>query len=452
MLAVSSVSMGLIRGAYSVLAGVLVLVVLGVSGAPADALVRLFEPKPVLAELAAPAPSTITSEGVDAAIGEALTGGALGPDVSAFVVSASDGRPLFDRQAQTPRIPASSVKILTAVGVLSTLGPDHTLTTAVRRDATTLFVVGAGDPSLRGSAEDVGIGPTLENLARRTAQSLKQLGDTGPFTLAADISLFSGPDLAEGWNRADVADCYVRPVVALMTSVPPAGACRPQMEPQMVALETFGDYLQQAGVQIVGRPVTEAAPPEATPVAHVTSPPMSALVEAMMLDSDNTGAELLAHLAGVAAVGEGSFVGGSTATLQALTDLGIGVEGLVLDDASGMSELNQVTMTSIVGALQAAGSPDHRTTLWPTIAGLPAAGFDGTLASRFGAQSSIAGRGEVRAKTGTLTGISALAGQVITDSGELLTFAFVSNSTTNTTAARAQLDEAAADLAACGCN
>lgn len=438
------------RGARIAVAGAILAAVSLTSAAHAQTGVRTFQADPLLPELSAVAAQPVTPQGVSEAIGSTLEGGALGTEVSAVVVAADDAI-LFDRAGQVPRVPASATKILTAVGVLTALGPDHRLTTEVVKNENSLVVVGAGDPSLRSSRDDPGIGPTLENLAQRTARELQAGGAVGPFDLVADISAFTGPQLATGWSRADVTECYVRPVVALMASVPPAGACQPGVEPQIAALNDFAEYLQQAGIEVTGNLTTGTAEAQAVPIASVTSPPMSALVEAIMLDSDNTGAEMLAHLAGLAASGEGSFAGGAEATLQAMSGLGIDIEGVRLDDASGMSELNQVTMSSVVGALQAASAPDHRPTLWPVIAGLPAAGFDGTLASRFGSGDTIAGRGEVRAKTGTLTGISALAGQVITEQGELLTFAFVSNSTSNTTAARAQLDEAAAQLAECGC-
>jgi serine-type D-Ala-D-Ala carboxypeptidase/endopeptidase (penicillin-binding protein 4) len=412
---------------------------------------RVLEPYALLTSLDSVESSPASADGVSLSIGDTLTGGALGRDVSALVVSGESGATLFDVAGDTPRIPASATKILTAVGVLTALGPDHRLHTRVVRDGKTLTLIGSGDPSLRDDLSQPTIGPTLQNLAQRTAAVLRSEGASGPFDLAADISAFSGPQLAQGWNRADVSACYVRPVVPLMASVPPAGACQPGVEPQIAALAAFGDYLEQAGVATTGDVDTRTAAPTAVEIAKVTSPPMSALVEAMMLDSDNTGAEMLSHLAGGVVSGQPSFAGGAAATLQALSNLGVDVATVRLDDASGMSDLNQVTMASVVGALQAAGSAEHAATLWPLLAGLPAAGFDGTLASRFDSAAASAGRGDVRAKTGTLTGTSALAGRVVTDSGELLTFAFVSNSTTNTSAARAQLDRAAAELAECGC-
>jgi serine-type D-Ala-D-Ala carboxypeptidase/endopeptidase (penicillin-binding protein 4) len=59
--------------------------------------------------------------------------------------------------------------------------------------------------------------------------------------------------------------------------------------------------------------------------------------------------------------------------------------------------------------------------------------------------------GFVRAKTGTLIGVATLAGTVVDRDSRLLAFAFMSDGTSDTDAARAALDRAATALAACGC-
>jgi D-alanyl-D-alanine carboxypeptidase/D-alanyl-D-alanine-endopeptidase (penicillin-binding protein 4) len=84
------------------------------------------------------------------------------------------------------------------------------------------------------------------------------------------------------------------------------------------------------------------------------------------------------------------------------------------------------------------------------VTGLPVAAYDGSLEERF---DTSTGRGWVRAKTGTLTGTSALAGVVTDARGRALVFAFISNHIplAGTLDARAALDRLAADLAACRC-
>lgn len=395
-----------------------------------------------------------TAAGVSAAVGSLLSGGALGSQVGAVVADAVTGEVLYAQSDAAGRVPASTTKILTAAAALQQFGPDHTLRTrVVLQGDGQVVIVGAGDPSLRADRDDPGIGPTLENLAQLTASSLGEQARTAPVSIAVDTSLFQGPELATGWGSGDVSSCYVRPVVALMTTVPPAGACRPGTAPEFAAAQDFAEFLTSAGVAVADTPPQRVlVAPEATVLAEVISPPMAALVEQMMLDSDNTGAEMLAHLLGGAALGDASFSGGARATVEAVTALGVTVEGLVLDDGSGMSEDNRIAPATIAGVLQAATSAEHAGQMWALNSGLPAAGFDGTLAQRFSADIAGGGRGDVRAKTGTLTGVSALAGQVVTESGQLLHFVFLADDTGPTAAARAQLDRAAAALAECGCS
>ncbi len=99
--------------------------------------------------------------------------------------------------------------------------------------------------------------------------------------------------------------------------------------------------------------------------------------------------------------------------------------------------------------LQLAASADHPE-LRPVVTGLPVAGFDGSLLQRF---DRSRGRGWVHAKTGTLTGTSALAGLVTDARGRALVFAFVSNRIPliGTLDARAALDRLATALADCPC-
>ena len=87
------------------------------------------------------------------------------------------------------------------------------------------------------------------------------------------------------------------------------------------------------------------------------------------------------------------------------------------------------------------------------LSGLPVAGFDGTLARRYRHRPVAAGRRAVRAKTGTLLGVSALAGLVRTADGRLLAFDLTADAVPlgATRAAERALDRLAAALASCGC-
>ena len=88
----------------------------------------------------------------------------------------------------------------------------------------------------------------------------------------------------------------------------------------------------------------------------------------------------------------------------------------------------------------------------PVLTGMPVAGFSGSLTFRFDS-GDPAGLGDVRAKTGTLTGVHGLAGTVTTTDGVVLGFVAIADKVKvpNTLEARARIDELAASLAACEC-
>ena len=89
----------------------------------------------------------------------------------------------------------------------------------------------------------------------------------------------------------------------------------------------------------------------------------------------------------------------------------------------------------------------------PLVTGLPVAALTGTLVDRFdGSNRARAAQGLVRAKTGSLTGTSSLAGTVVDADGRLLVFAVLADAVRGTASARSALDEVAAELARCGCS
>jgi len=124
-----------------------------------------------------------------------------------------------------------------------------------------------------------------------------------------------------------------------------------------------------------------------------------------------------------------------------------------LVDGSGLSRDDRVTPAGIAALLSAVADPGAGGRLGPVLSGLPVAGFDGTLADRYRAGPASVAAGSVRAKTGTLSGVSALAGLVRTRDGRLLAFDLTADAVppgANRDAEQA-LDRLAAALASCGC-
>src|SRR5207249_12149526 len=115
---------------------------------------------------------------------------------------------------------------------------------------------------------------------------------------------------------------------------------------------------------------------------------------------------------------------------------------------SGLSRRDRVPAAVLAEVLALDTAPGHPE-LRAAVTGLPVAGFSGTLGGRFGNGSAAQAAGVIRAKTGTLTGVSSLAGMATDADGRVLVFAFMTEDATDTAAARAGLDRLAAAVAAC---
>ena len=383
-----------------------------------------------------------TAAGVRRALAGALKDPGLGTRLAASVVDTATGAPLLQLGATGPVTPASTAKIATAVAVLSVLAPDQRITTQVVQGAPgDVVLVGAGDPTLSGAHADHGF-PTPARLSDLAAQ----LRTTAVRRVVVDDGLFTGPRLGPGWKPGYVTSGDVAPVSALAVDGGRQSLTKNQPRVADPALEAGRQLAALLRVKPVVRGV---APAGAVVLAHVDSPTVSELVESMLTRSDNDLAEALGRQLALASKQPASFVGAAAATRTVLTPL---LGGLTVDlrDASGLSPLNRVVPAALTRLLAAVGR-DPR--FAPVLSGLPVAGFDGTLAKRFRTAPTSSAAGEVRAKTGTLDGVSALAGLVRTRSGHLLAFDLTADGVpvTGTATAQAALDRLAAALAACGC-
>jgi D-alanyl-D-alanine carboxypeptidase/D-alanyl-D-alanine-endopeptidase (penicillin-binding protein 4) len=210
--------------------------------------------------------------------------------------------------------------------------------------------------------------------------------------------------------------------------------------------------LRAAGITVTGTVTRAAASTTAEELASVSSPSVADLVERMLTESDNDLAEALAHLTGAAAGFTASFEGGEAAARATVDALGVPSTGLRLLDGSGLARDNLVPAATVAGVLTAAvddapPAGSREGVLWPVASGLPVAGVTGTLAERFVLPVTRPGRGAVRAKTGTLTGVAALAGLAVAPDGRLLAFAFLADAVPgDPLAAQAALDRAATAL------
>jgi len=411
-----------------------------------------------------------TNSGLQSALAAPLSAAALGPQVSAVVTDPATGRVLWSQNPGQPSTPASTTKLVTAAAALAALGPGARFTTKVVRGATqsSVILVGGGDPTLAVHPFPAGQYPrpaTLAGLAETTARALKAQGHR-TVSLGYDDDLYTGPGLAPGWPAAYVSTGNVTPISALevdqgrLTAAgEPEDGDNPYnlrartTDPAGMAAQSFAALLEADGIHVTGTPAEHEARPNAETLASTDSPPLSAIVQQMLQESNNVIAENLARQVAIKNHRPASYSGAAAAVTKELSDLGISTSGLHLVDGSGLSPQDKIAPATLVTTLQVATTHSKIRAL---LAGLPVAGFSGTLSAGQSVFAGIGGPalGSVRAKTGNLDTVATLAGLATDRAGRTLAFAFMADKIPAagmlSTAAKA-IDDAAAALANCGC-
>ncbi len=357
------------------------------------------------------APAGLDVAGLAAALATpALGAGAAG----AAVVDVETGQLLLDLDAGSARTPASVAKLATAAAVLHAVGPAHRLATTVVAGAAPgeVVLVGGGDASLTtrpSRPSELPQRAALTALADATAAAVR--GDGGSVTVTVDDSLFTGPAVSPDWRSSYVPSGEVSPVSALSVDagrVSPGSLAR-SPDPALAAGADLARLLRRRGLDVAPGVARAAAPTAARELARVESPTVAELVELTLRTSDDDLAEALARVAALGMARPASFAGGQEGVTAALGELGVPVDGVVVLDGSGLARGSRIPPLTLAGLLRLAAdgsSPE----LAALVDGLPVAGFTGTLEQRYLDDRSGGGAGLVRAKTGTLTGVSAIAG------------------------------------------
>ena len=413
---------------------------------------RLASPQPV----GSSAPDPELTEALDAVV-------AFSPPDTCLSVWIG-GRPAYQHEATTPVAPASTEKLITATVALDQLGPDLRFQTRVVAAAVPADGVVAGDLTLVGGGD-----PTIltdaYRLVRRigTDQPATSLDALADRVVAAGVRRVTGR-VAGDESRYDQArtgpswpDRYVRqnqagPLSALAVDdgyvlrFPAPDDYAPVVrersaDPAGDAARLLTERLVSRGVQVDGALFSGAgvAPAGAVEVAELASAPLRELVGHMLLASDNETAELLTKELGRRSGGGGTTEAGAALIERRAAELKIRTGGSDVVDGSGLDPANRVTCDEVVSVLDASGGPAG--SLGPS---LPVAGRSGTLATRF---RGSAAEGRLRAKTGSLSDVTALAGFVDLPEGGTATFAYVANGKPIDAAARAAQDHLATVLA-----
>jgi serine-type D-Ala-D-Ala carboxypeptidase/endopeptidase (penicillin-binding protein 4) len=378
------------------------------------------------------------------------------PNLGAFtgrITDAATGEQLWAKGADVPMQPASVTKVLTTSAALLGLDREARLTTKVTasdRRPGLVVLEGGGDPTL--SAAPAGQDTWYRDAARISdlADQVRRSG-TKVTTVQVDISAYSGPTMAPGWDPLDIDGGDIAPMEAVMLD---GGRTQPVSVDSNRSRTPALDAGRALAVALRVDPATVTVLPSAfnggEEIASVQSPPLLERLREMMNNSDNVMAESIGREVAAAQGKPQSFERSVRAVLGELDSAKIDTGGSQLMDCSGLSIDDRLTAETLDETVNAAAGPDQPK-LRPLVDLLPIAGGSGTLSNRF--LDTDAGRASVgwlRAKTGSLTGTNSLVGMVTDASGRVLTFALISNNAGPT--GRTAIDAFAATLRSCGCS
>jgi D-alanyl-D-alanine carboxypeptidase/D-alanyl-D-alanine-endopeptidase (penicillin-binding protein 4) len=371
---------------------------------------------------ASTAPTALAQSSLEAPLAREMR--LAGPESGAYVYDLTKATTLFSERAEVPHPPASVEKLYTATTALELMGPEATLTTSVLatgrpgpdgRWEGNLYLKGGGDPTF-GSASYIagrygGQGATVTKLAALVkAAGIREVtgnvdGDDSWFdSLRGDPYSGYAPDPElEGelsglsFNRGATGS--------------EGGAHAPAA---YAALQLRG-ALRAEGIEVHGG-AAAVAPIGATTVATESSPNLATLLGLTLPPSDNYFAETLIKDIGARFGGAGTTAAGAAvvrATIAKDFDL-----RPYLIDGSGLSHSDHTTPKQVVELLTALAHTPLGTTLRSDLA---VAGQTGTLSERM---RHTPASGRCQAKTGTLNGVSNLAGYCESEGGDILAFAF----------------------------
>lgn len=344
----------------------------------------------------------------------------------AYAVDLESSQPLVEVRPDGRRIPASVEKLYTTSTALLRLGADGRFTTRAAAAVPLtpggvidgdLYLVGDGDPAF-GTAE-------ARRLAVRLAQDDGLRRVTG--RVIGDESVFDalrGPP-SSGFQTSG----YVGPLSGLTFNRGRTAGSAFQASPARYAADAFELALRREGVR-VGRDARRGeAPASALPLAEESSPDVAELIRRTNVPSDNFIAETLIKDLGARFGPAGSTRAGAAVVAETMRGLGLSPR---VADGSGLSRANRTSPRQVARLLeQMAVNPAFGT----FERSLAVAGSSGTLSSRMRGTPAA---GSCRAKTGTLSSVSALAGYCRAATGRRVAFAILMNGMSPYTARRLQ--------------
>jgi len=398
-----------------------------------------------------------------------------------FVVLSQEGAPLYLRAATLPLVPASTLKVVTAATAFARLGSSYRFTTRFVASAPLHDHEVAGDVALVGGGDPV---LTTDDLRRGVAELARAglrrvrghvIVDASAFTRPEQNPLWPADDRNEDYGAGtsaisldeDVATLLVTPTMSgspaqVHMALPNprvqihgsiltvgGGGATPQIGRQsgrnlftlagsiltgpeqrfFVPIGDVPDYVagvvlalfRQHGILCDGGVALEASPFGGVMLWQHRSPPLREIAHTMLVVSDNHIAEQLLRTLAVHDGSPGSERAGIAVERAYLAEIASPTTGLHLYDGSGLAPADRIAPLTLASILAAATNQPGM----PLITALPRVGLEGTVRDH----TLTLARGRVRAKSGHINGVDALAGVVATRHHGHVAFAFVGNNT-----------------------
>jgi D-alanyl-D-alanine carboxypeptidase len=237
---------------------------------------------------------------------------------------------------------------------------------------------------------------------------------TSPLSTFDRAKTSAAPDTLATTSTVDATSTISPTTVLIATTTPPPDYAA-ALQPVIGSLPAHACLVvTRSGKPLVDHNGGLALIPASTQKLLVGSAALEALdggqieqVGEMLRNSDKSTAETLL-----------SELGGLSSLRAWLATTGVDTAGVVVNDGTGFDRGNRVTCRFLAALLDRAGAASTLASV------LPVAGETGTLATRFQGTPAV---GHVKAKTGTLQGVSALAGFATARDGSALTFAIIVN-------------------------
>jgi serine-type D-Ala-D-Ala carboxypeptidase/endopeptidase (penicillin-binding protein 4) len=395
--------------------------------------------------------------------------------VGIHVATTDTGQQVYSRNGTRPMIPASNFKVVTSAVAMDLLGPDYRFETSVWGGEVDSSGVMRGNLYLRGTGDPTFMYPFTNNPTTVFHQFASALKSQGVNVIEGDIvgddSAFDREFQGRGWKERYMLESYAAPVGALsingnivqvninsgnvstqpgnkymniirnlagdylsitrkmgtddvIVRGPSGGSTSRSLtvnDPSKYTTGVFAEVLRVNGIQVRGnvRLINngERYQNNYARLLYHRSPPLLQILREVNKESDNTCAFHVLKAVGYELKGKGTVDNSNAVIKEWMQSAGIDTTGFVTADGSGLSVYNRISPKQLVDVLSYMPRSPQWKNFW---ASLPAGGIDGTMVYRLHGVP-------VRAKTGGLQGHISLSGYVQTKTGQMVSFAILTN-------------------------